>query len=98
MLGGLFAVSLVGTVVELIKEGLEPTAPAPKPTKTYPEPHRDEYGRVLIENCLLFESDKKNYGVVKAYEWAEQGKYNLEGEALKAEERRIEESLKWIYE
>lgn len=69
-----------------------------KLVKKHPEPHRDpETGKIVIENCLLYREDLKNYGAYQTYQWAEQGKYNLEDEALKKEQERIEEHLKDLY-
>lgn len=59
-------------------------------TKKYPEPHRNEHGQIMIENCQLWNEDLSKYGAVQTMKWAEQGKYNLEGEALKKEQERIE--------
>jgi len=58
-------------------------------TQKYPEPHRNEYGQIMIENCKLWEEDLAKYGAVQVDKWVKQGKYNLEGEALKEEEERI---------
>ncbi len=41
------------------------------------EPHRNAEGKIIIENEKLFNEDKHKYGVVKAYQWLEWGKYNL---------------------
>ncbi len=62
-------------------------------TKKYPEPHRNERGQIMIENCKLWHEDLNKYGAVQTSKWAEQGKYNLEGEALKKEQERIEKHL-----
>lgn len=43
----------------------------------HPEPHRDhETGKILIENCKLYEEDLFQYGAVQRQKWVEQGKYN----------------------
>lgn len=63
-------------------------------TTKYPEPHRNEHGQIMIENCKLWNEDLIKYGSVQAMKWAKQGKYNLEGEALKKEQERIEKELK----
>ena len=55
----------------------------------YPEPHRGKDGKIIIENCLLYDQDLKQYGAYQTMKWAEQGRYNLEGEALKKEQERI---------
>lgn len=65
-----------------------------KQTKAYPEPHKTKDGKIIIENCLLFEEDKKKYGVVQAYKWVKQGKYNLTPEELGKEHKRLEEKYK----
>ena len=54
----------------------------------YPEPHRKN-GKVIIENCKLFDEDMAKYGVIQTYKWVEQGKYNLEGEDLEKEKKRL---------
>lgn len=56
----------------------------------YPEPHRNERGQIMIENCQLWHEDLNKYGSVQTMKWVKQGKYNLEGEALKKEQERIE--------
>ena len=63
-------------------------------TEKYPEPHRNERGQIMIENCQLWHEDLKTYGSVQTMKWAEQGRYNLEGEALKKEQERIEKHCK----
>lgn len=67
-------------------------------TKKYPKPHKGTDGKILIENSLLFEEDKRKYGVVKAYEFAEQGKYNLTKEELEKEHKRIEEKYNKLFD
>ena len=59
-------------------------------TEKYPEPHRNEHGQIMIENCQLWHEDLNKYGSVQTMKWVKQGKYNLEGEALKKEQERIE--------
>lgn len=59
-------------------------------TEKYPEPHRNEHGQIIIENCQLWHKDLSRYGSVQTMKWARQGKYNLKGEALKKEQERIE--------
>ena len=58
-------------------------------TEKYPEPHRNERGQIMIENCQLWNEDLSKYGSVQTMKWAKLGKYNLEGEALKKEQERI---------
>ena len=48
-----------------------------KLAKTYPEPHRDKHGKIIIENYKLYREDIDKYGITKAHEWKMQGKYNL---------------------
>lgn len=62
-------------------------------TEKHPEPHRNERGQIMIENCKLWNEDLNKYGSVQTMKWAEQGKYNLEGEALKKEQERIEKNM-----
>lgn len=59
-------------------------------TEKHPEPHRNEHGQIVIENCKLWHEDLNKYGAVQTMKWVKQGKYNLEGEALKKEQERIE--------
>ena len=68
-----------------------------KLTKTYPEPHRDERDRIIIENYKLYREDIDKYGIAKAHEWKMQGKYNLTPEELKKEEERIEADFERLY-
>lgn len=64
---------------------------------TYPEPHRDINGRIIIENCKLYNEDVWNYGAVQAQKWVEQGKYNLTLEELKKENERIRAKYERLY-
>lgn len=59
----------------------------------YPEPHRTEDGRIIIENCKLYNEDVRKYGAYQAQKWVKQGKYNLEAEALARERMRIERNM-----
>lgn len=68
-----------------------------KLTETYSEPHRDKDGKIIIENSLLFEEDKKKYGISQAYKWVKQGKYNLTLEELEKEEERIKKKFEYLY-
>lgn len=68
-----------------------------KLTETYPEPHRDENGKIIIENCLLYNEDLKNYGAYQTMQWVKQGKYNLTPEELKKEHERIEKKYEYLY-
>jgi hypothetical protein len=69
-----------------------------KLTEVYSKPHRDPVScKIMIENCLLFEEDKREYGVSQAYKWVEQGKYNLSPEELKKEKERIKAKYGYLY-
>ena len=99
-LDGLFIASLVGTCVQVVKEAFEPTVTMEQirnERPKYPEPHRDASGKVVIENCKLFEEDKRKYGVIQAYKWVEQGKYNLTSKELEIERERIKKKYKELY-
>lgn len=64
----------------------------------YQEPHRDpKTGRVIVENCLLYNEDLKKYGYSQVLEWVQRGKYNLTPEELKKEKERINKELKELY-
>ena len=69
-----------------------------KLTEPYPEPHRDNNGKIIIENTLLYKSDLKEYGAVQAQKWVKQGKYNLTPEELEKERKRLDEEYKKLYE
>lgn len=64
-----------------------------KLTEKYPEPHRDKDGKIIIENCLLYDEDIKKYDVIQVGKWVKQGKYNLTPEELEKERKRIREEL-----
>ena len=66
-------------------------------TETYPEPHRDERGRIIIENYDLYREDVRKYGLPKAHEWMRQGKYNLSDEELAKQKKRFEEDMERLY-
>lgn len=68
-----------------------------KLVENYPEPHRDKYGKIIIENCLLYDKDLKEYGSVQTMKWVKQGKYNLTPEELKKEEERIKKKYDYLY-
>lgn len=63
----------------------------------YPEPHRASDGRIIIENCGLYEEDVKKYGAYQAHQWMKQGKYNLTPEELEKERKRYREHFKKLY-
>lgn len=62
-------------------------------TVKYPIPHRDERGKIIIENCTLWHKDLNKYGAVETYKWVDQGKYNLTTEERKVENAKIELNL-----
>lgn len=96
MFDGLFIVSIIGTFVQAIKEGIEPTVLPEKPI--YPEPHRDPVsGKIMIENCKLYNEDVKKYGAWQSQQWVKQGKYNLSGEELEKEKERIKSEYQKLY-
>ena len=66
-------------------------------TETFPEPHRAEDGRIIIENCKLYYEDIRNYGAVQAQKWVKQGRYNLTPEELKREKERIKAKYDYLY-
>lgn len=68
-----------------------------KQVEEYAEPHRDKNGKIVIENCLLYNNDLDKYGAVQAMKWAEQGKYNLTPEELDKERKRIEAKYNRMY-
>jgi hypothetical protein len=69
-----------------------------KMANTYPEPHRDPVsGKIVIENCKLYNEDVKKYGAYKAQQWVKQGKYNLSPEELKKEQERIKAHYEYLY-
>lgn len=68
-----------------------------QPEEVYPEPHRNEYGQIVIENNLLYQEDLKKYGAYQTYKWMEQGKYNLTPEELEKERKRIKDEYKKLY-
>lgn len=68
-----------------------------KVTETYPEPHRMEDGRIIIENCKLYNEDVRKYGAYQAHEWMRQGKYNLTPEELEKEHERFNKEMEYLY-
>lgn len=68
-----------------------------KEIKTYQEPHRDTDGKIIIENCKLYNEDLFKYGAVQTMKWVKQGKYNLNKEELKKEEERIKKHFEKLY-
>ena len=63
----------------------------------YPEPHRESDGRIIIENCDLYEEDVKKYGAYQAQQWMKQGKYNLSPEELEKEKKKIRDRFAKLY-
>lgn len=64
----------------------------------HPEPHRDPIsGKIIIENCKLYDEDLMRYGAVQTMEWVKQGRYNLSPEKLKKEQERIKAHLEYLY-
>lgn len=68
-----------------------------KVTETYPEPHRDANGKIIIENSLLYEKDLKEHGAHQTMQWVRQGKYNLTPEELEKERERINKEFEYMY-
>ena len=68
-----------------------------KLTEVYPEPHRDENGKVVIENCELFNEDVYKHGAYQAYKWADQGKYNLTPEELEEKNKEHKAKMEYLY-
>ena len=68
-----------------------------KLTETHPEPHRDIDGKIIIENCLLYNQDLKDYGAYQTMQWVKQGKYNLNPEELEKERERIKKKYEYLY-
>lgn len=92
----LFAVSIIGTCVQLIKEICEPVVVLNE--ETYPEPHKDPVsGKIIIENCKLYYEDIDIYGAVQAQKWVKQGRYNLSKEEFEKEKKRISEHYKRLH-
>lgn len=69
-----------------------------KLTEKHPEPHRDPVsGKIIIENCKLYDEDLKNHGAVQTMQWVKQGKYNLTPEELEKEHERIKKKFDHMY-
>ena len=66
-------------------------------TEAYPNPHRDENGKIIIENSTLYDDDVKNHGAYNAQQWVKQGKYNLNSEEMKVEHARIQLKFLKLY-
>ena len=68
-----------------------------KLTENYPEPHRDENGKIIIENYKLYNEDVKNHGAYQAHKWVQQGKYNLTPEELEKQHEEFERDWEHLY-
>ena len=69
-----------------------------KLTEKYPEPHRDpKTGKIIIENCKLYNEDVKNYGAYQAQQWVKQGKYNLTPEELAKQQEEYKKKWEYLY-
>lgn len=68
-----------------------------KVTGTYPEPHRMEDGRIIIENYELYKEDCRKYGVPQAHKWMRQGKYNLTPEELQKQKEKFDKGMERLY-
>ena len=68
-----------------------------KMAATYPEPHRDKDGKIIIENCQLYKEDLIEHGSVQTMRWVKEGKYNLNPEENKIEELRIKKKFDYLY-
>lgn len=64
-----------------------------KLTETYPEPHRNERGQIVVENCKLYHEDLIKYDTVQVQKWIKQGRYNLTPEELEKEKERIKKEF-----
>lgn len=65
--------------------------------ENYSEPHRDKDGKIIIENCRLYNKDVEDYGVVQAQTWVKQGKYNLTPEELEKEREYYKKKWEYLY-
>ena len=63
----------------------------------HPEPHRATDGRIVIENCALYDEDVRQYGAYQAHQWVKQGRYNLKPEELEKERQKHREHFKKLY-
>ena len=67
----------------------------PQTKVEYPEPHRDPVdGKIIIENCTLYNQDVMKYSGYQIMEWAKQGRYNLMAEELEKERKKHKEKYK----
>ena len=65
--------------------------------ETHPEPHRDENGKIIIENSQLYHDDLIKHGAAQTMKWVKQGKYNLTPEELEKERERIKKKFEYLY-
>lgn len=83
-------------ILQRVKQGRYYIPPQIK--QAYPVPHRDpESNKILIENCELHRKDIDQYGTYKAYNWVEQGKYNLNASELKITHLQYEKNHLEMY-
>lgn len=68
-----------------------------KIAEVYTEPHKDTDGRIIVENCKLYNEDVKKYGVIQAQKWVKQGRYNLTKEENEKEIERIKKKMEYLY-
>lgn len=69
-----------------------------KLSRNYPEPHRDPVsGKIIIENCKLYNEDRMKYSYEQVQMWIKQGKYNLAPEEAKAEYERLKKKYEYLY-
>ena len=68
-----------------------------KLTETYPEPHRDKSGKIVIENGKLYNDDLMKYGAVQVGQWIKQGRYNLSHNELEKERERVKAEIEKLY-
>lgn len=77
-MGLFFALSLILTICQIIKEACQPIRHADNQENNvvYSEPRRE--GKVIvIENYDLYKKDIEKYGLFQVHQWMAQGKYNL---------------------
>ena len=100
-MGLMFFISVMFNIAESIKSVFASDnnyATNKECAEQHPEPRRDQSdGKIIIENCLLYDEDVKSYGAYQAHQWAKQGKYNLSPDELKKERDRVNKELKYLY-
>lgn len=66
--------------------------------ESYPEPHRDpKSGKIIIENCKLYNEDVRIYGAYQAHKWVKQGRYNLTPEELEKQYEEFKKKMEYLY-